>query len=135
VQNARDGIGLHQSNRTGRLMADPALAPIAGFIIPHFFLAVGLSFTNQHLVPPNSVEFTRFTNCRQLLGMGILYLGPEKDATGAVVLDDQRQPKLLELRRSPARTPITRNMTGCANGSRGRRATGASMSWRVTWCS
>ena len=77
-----------QSNRTGWLMAGPALALILAFIIVPFFLAVGFSFTNQRLVSPNPTEFTGLDNYRQLLSLGILHLDPETDATGAVVLDE-----------------------------------------------
>ncbi len=91
------------SNRTGWLMAGPAIALIAAFIVLPFFLAVGLSFTNQRLVSPNPTEFTGLSNYRQLLGMGILHLDPVKDDAGQVVRDDAGQPKLPELR------SITRN--------------------------
>jgi multiple sugar transport system permease protein len=94
-----------QSNRTGWLMAGPALALIVAFVILPFFLAVGFSFTNQRLVSPNAAEFTGLANYRQLLGMGILHLDPEKDATGVTVLDDHGQPKLPELRKITRKNP------------------------------
>jgi len=80
-----------QSNRTGWLMAGPALALIVAFVILPFFLAVGFSFTNQRLVSPNAAEFTGLANYRQLLGMGILHLDPEKDATGYPQYDGMRE--------------------------------------------
>ncbi len=93
------------SNRTGWLMAGPAIALIAGFVILPFFLAVGFSFTNQRLVSPNPAEFTGLANYRQLLGLGVLHLDPLKDAAGATVLDDQGQPKLPELRSITRKNP------------------------------
>ncbi|MEO8244548.1 MAG: sugar ABC transporter permease [bacterium] len=93
------------SNRTGWLMAGPAVALIAAFIILPFFLAVALSFTNQRLVSPNPTEFTGMSNYRQLLGMGILHLDPLKDDAGKTVLDDAGQPKLPELRSITRKNP------------------------------
>ena len=94
-----------QSNRTGWLMAGPAMALILVFVIAPFFLAVGFSFTNQRLVSPNPAEFIGLSNYRQLLGVGVLHLDPLTDAAGAVMLDDQGQPKLPELRKITRKNP------------------------------
>jgi multiple sugar transport system permease protein len=93
------------SNRSGWLMAGPAIALIAMFIILPFFLAVGLSFTNQRLVSPNPTEFTGLANYRQLLGVGILHVDPLKDDAGQTVLDDAGAPKLPELRSIVRKNP------------------------------
>jgi multiple sugar transport system permease protein len=77
-----------QSNRTGWLMAGPAFALIAGFIILPFFFAIALSFTNQRLISPNPTEFTGLANYRQLLGVATLTLEPLKDEAGAVKMKD-----------------------------------------------
>lgn len=77
-----------QSNRTGWLMAGPAILLIAGFVILPFFLAIGLSFTNQRLVSPNPTEFIGLSNYRQLLDVATLRLEPVRDATGQLVLKD-----------------------------------------------
>ena len=86
------------SNRTGWLMAGPAIAVIALFIILPFFLAIQFSFTNQRLVSPEPAHYVGFSNYRNLLGVGVLHLDPERDASGKVVTDANGQPKLPRLR-------------------------------------
>ncbi len=76
------------SNRTGWLMAGPAVLLIAGFVILPFFLAVAFSFTNQRLISPNPTEFVGLENYRQLLGVTTLTLEPVRDDAGAVVMKD-----------------------------------------------
>ncbi|MFN4192535.1 MAG: carbohydrate ABC transporter permease [Tabrizicola sp.] len=76
------------SNRTGWLMAGPAVLLIAGFVILPFFLAFYFSFTNQRLVSPNATEFVGMANYRQLLGVTTLTLEPVRDETGAIVMKD-----------------------------------------------
>ncbi len=76
------------SNRTGWLMAGPAVLLIAGFVILPFLLAVGLSFTNQRLVSPNPTEFVGLANYNQLLDLALLTVEPLKDDAGQTVLKD-----------------------------------------------
>jgi multiple sugar transport system permease protein len=76
------------SNRTGWLMAGPAVLLIAGFVILPFFLAFAFSFTNQRLVSPNPTEFVGLSNYRQLLGVTTLTLEPVRDDAGAIVMKD-----------------------------------------------
>jgi multiple sugar transport system permease protein len=76
------------SNRTGWLMAGPAIVLIAGFVILPFFFAIGLSFTNQRLVSPNPTEFVGLANYRDLLGLATITLEPLRDDAGAVVMKD-----------------------------------------------
>lgn len=75
------------SNRTGWLMAGPAVALIGGFVILPFIFAIILSFTNQRLVSPNPTAFIGLTNYSQLLGFAVLTLDPERDADGAIIMD------------------------------------------------
>ena len=75
-----------KSNRTGWLMAGPAVALITAFVIVPFIFAFALSFTNQRLISPNPTKFTGLTNYRQLLGMATLTLDPVADASGGVKL-------------------------------------------------
>lgn len=48
------------------------------------FLAVHFSLTNPRLISPNPTEFVRFENDRQLLGLAIVTLEPERDDAGEV---------------------------------------------------
>ena len=82
------GSKLTQSNRSGWLMALPGFGLIAVFIILPFFLAFGLSFTNQRLISPNPTEYVGLANYKQLLGMGMLRIAPELDDSGQIVLDE-----------------------------------------------
>ena len=76
------------SNRTGLVMAGPAVTLIAIFVILPFLFAILFSFTNQRLISPNPTEFIGLANYTQLLDLSLLTLDPEVDATGAVVLKD-----------------------------------------------
>ncbi|NBZ89762.1 carbohydrate ABC transporter permease [Stagnihabitans tardus] len=77
-----------RSNRTGFLMAGPAVFLIGCFVILPFLFAIAFSFTNQRLMSPNPTEWVGLSNYEALLGLGTLTLEPEKDATGAVVMED-----------------------------------------------
>jgi multiple sugar transport system permease protein len=74
-----------RSNSTGWLMAGPAAALMGLFIVLPFLFAIGLSFTNQRLISPNPTQFVGLSNYSQLLGVGVLTLGPERDDTGNVL--------------------------------------------------
>ena len=94
---------LTQSNRAGWAMAIPGFGLIAVFIILPFFFAFGLSFTNQRLISPNPTEWVGMDNYRQLLGMGVLTLEPERDDAGAVIRDEDgaiEYPRLREYTRN-----------------------------------
>jgi multiple sugar transport system permease protein len=74
----------------GWLMALPAILLILGFLIIPFFMAFGLSFTNQRLISPNPTQWVGLDNFQRLLSVRILPLEPVVDeATGQPVLDDQ----------------------------------------------
>ena len=79
---------LTRSNRAGWLMAFPGAGLIALFIILPFFLAFAYSLTNQRLASPNPTEFVGFENYRELLGVAIFTLEPERDEAGKAVVED-----------------------------------------------
>jgi multiple sugar transport system permease protein len=80
-------------------MAGPAFGLMALFIILPFFLAFWFSLTTQRLVSPNPTEYVGLANYRDLLGIGILTLEPERDAdTGEIVRDDDGAPEYPRLR-------------------------------------
>ena len=85
---ATRGSKLTQSNVSGWIMALPAVALVAAFIMLPFFFAFALSFTNQRLISPNPTEYVGFENYRDLLGLAIFTLEPERDDTGTVVRDE-----------------------------------------------
>jgi multiple sugar transport system permease protein len=66
----------------------PGFGLIAIFIIMPFFFAFYFSLTNQRLVSPNPTEWVGLQNYRDLLGVGVLTLEPERDDAGAIVRDD-----------------------------------------------
>lgn len=84
-------------------MAGPAAALMATFIVLPFIFAIALSFTNQRLVSPNPAAFIGGTNYEQLLGLGLLTLEPERDASGVVVRAQDGSPTY------PAVRSFTRN--------------------------
>ncbi len=87
-----------RSNRVGWLMAGPAAFLMALFIVLPFIFAIVLSFTNQRLISPNPTQFVGLANYEQLLGVGVLTLEPERDAAGAIVVDEAGAPKYPALR-------------------------------------
>ena len=95
---AKSGSRLLSSNGAGWGMAAPAFGLILLFIILPFVLAFGLSFTNQRLFSPNPTQWVGMANFEQLLAVSTLTLEPERDASGAVVLDDDGQPEYPRLR-------------------------------------
>ena len=78
---------LTTSNRAGWAFALPGFGLIAIFIVLPFFFAFYFSLTNQRLISPNPTEFVGLDNYRQLLGVGIVTLEPERDASGAIFRD------------------------------------------------
>jgi len=99
---------LTQSNSAGWAFAFPGFALMLAFIILPFFLAFGLSFTNQRLVTPNPTEYVGMANYRQLLGLRILTIEPQRDEAGAVERDDNGDaiyPRMREFTRNNADYP------------------------------
>lgn len=87
-----------RSNSTGWLMAGPAAALMGLFIVLPFLFAIGLSFTNQRLISPNPTQFVGLSNYSQLLGVGVLTLGPERDEAGNVLRAADGAPSYPALR-------------------------------------
>lgn len=76
------------SNRTGWLMAGPAIFLIATFVILPFLFAIVFSFTNQRLISPNPTEFVGLANYAQLLDLGLLTVEPLRDEAGQIIVKD-----------------------------------------------
>ncbi len=76
--------GAASARRAGLLMVSPAMLLMALFLIVPFLLAFAMSFTNQRLVSPNPTQFIGLDNYRQMLGVGVLVLQPERDEQGQV---------------------------------------------------
>jgi len=102
---------LTRSNRAGWLMALPGAGLIALFIILPFFLAFAYSLTNQRLASPNPTEFVGFENYRELLGVAIFTLEPERDAAGNAVIEDG-EIQYPRLRRFTRNNPDYPNLQG-----------------------
>lgn len=89
---------LTQSNGTGWAMSLPAVTLVTAFIIVPFFFAFAFSFTNQRLISPNPTEYVGLANYRQLLGIGVLRIEPERDADGQVLRDAAGAPQYPRVR-------------------------------------
>ncbi|WP_306119530.1 MULTISPECIES: sugar ABC transporter permease [unclassified Roseitalea] len=76
---------LTRSNGAGWAFALPGFGLIALFIVLPFFFAFGLSLTNQRLISPNPTEYVGFANYRDLLGLAVITLEPERDEAGQLV--------------------------------------------------
>ena len=96
---------LTRSNRAGWLMVFPGAGLIAAFIILPFFLAFAFSLTNQRLASPNPTEYVGFENYRDLLGLAIFTLEPERDDAGNVVRDEAGEIEYPRLRNFTRRNP------------------------------
>lgn len=95
---------LTTSNRAGWGFALPGFALIATFIILPFILAFWFSLTNQRLISPNPTEFVGLQNYRDLLGMAVLTIEPERDEAGEVVRGDDGAlvyPRVRTITRNP----------------------------------
>lgn len=86
-------------------MAGPAVFLIGLFVILPFVFAIGLSFTDQRLVSPNPTRWVGGENYRQLLGLNILVLKPERDAGGTIAFDDQGTAKYPAVRTFTRKNP------------------------------
>ncbi len=96
---------LTKSNRAGWAFALPGFGLIAMFIVLPFFFAFALSLTNQRLISPNPTEYVGLANYRDLLGLAVITLEPERDAAGAIVRDDDgaiAYPRVRTITRSDA---------------------------------
>ena len=94
---------LTRSNGAGWAFALPGFGLIAGFIILPFFFAFGLSLTNTRLISPNPPEYVGLANYRNLLGVAVLTLEPERDEAGEAVRDDDgllQYPRVRDFTRS-----------------------------------
>ena len=103
---------LRDANAAGWLMALPAFLLLSVFLILPFFLAFGLSFTDQRLVSPNPTEFVGMRNFEQLLGVGVLTLEPVKDSAGGVVRDADGAPTYPAVRTFTRNNPQYPNLNG-----------------------
>ncbi len=94
---------LNRHTSAGWAFALPGFGLIALFIIVPFFFAFWLSLTNQRLISPNPTEFVGTANYRDLLGLAVITLEPERDATGSVVRDEDGEisyPRVRTITRS-----------------------------------
>ena len=89
---------LTRSNRAGWTFVLPGFGLLTLFIIVPFFFAFALSLTNQRLISPNPTQYVGLENYRELLGLGIITLEPERDEDGDIVLDDEGQPEYPRVR-------------------------------------
>ncbi|MDJ0827804.1 MAG: sugar ABC transporter permease [Rhodobacter sp.] len=96
---------LTQSNAAGWGFAAPAVGLVAVFIILPFFFAFAFSLTNQRLISPNPTEYVGFENYRNLLGLGVLRIEPERDDAGEIVRDAQGDPKYPRVRKWTRNNP------------------------------
>jgi multiple sugar transport system permease protein len=72
------------------LLAGPAFLLLVVFLILPFFMAVGVGFTNQRLISPDTPDFIGLDNYKRLLTVRVLTLEPETDpATGEALTDDE----------------------------------------------
>lgn len=94
---------LKNPNRTGWAFALPGTALILTFIVIPFFFAFALSLTNQRLISPNPTEYVGLKNYRDLLGLAVVTIEPERNEAGEVVIDDDGEivyPRLRTITRS-----------------------------------
>ncbi len=103
---------LTRSNAAGWAFAAPGFGLIALFIILPFFFAFALSFTNQRLISPNPTQWVGLANYNQLLGVGMITLEPERDASGAIARDANGAMSYPRLRGFTRNNPDYPNLQG-----------------------
>ena len=79
---------LTENNGAGWAFAAPSILLIGLFIILPFFLAIGFSLTDQRLISPNPTRYVGMENYRDLLGLNVIKIAPERDDSGQLVRDD-----------------------------------------------
>ena len=120
--------GRQQESIAGWLMAAPAILLLLAFLIIPFFLAFGLSFTNQRLITPNPTKWVGLRNFKRLLSVNLLPLEPVVDeTTGEFVLDEDGNlayPRVREYtRNNPEYPQYDRMQEWFAVGSGGTKYT------------
>lgn len=105
--NNKSGLapGATGAKRAGWMMVSPAMVLMALFLIAPFLLAFAVSFTNQRLVSPNPTEFVGLENYRQMLGVGVLTLAPQRDDKNAIVRHADGQPQYPNVRQFTRNNP------------------------------
>ena len=79
---------LTENNGAGWAFAAPSILLIGLFIILPFFLAIGFSLTDQRLISPNPMRYVGMENYRDLLGLNVISIEPERDDDGQLLRDD-----------------------------------------------
>lgn len=97
--------GAAGAKRAGWMMVSPAMVLMGLFLIVPFLLAFVVSFTNQRLVSPNPTEFVGLENYRQMLGVGILTLAPQRDDQNVIVRQADGQPQYPNVRQFTRNNP------------------------------
>jgi multiple sugar transport system permease protein len=95
---------LTRSNGAGWAFALPGIALIAMFIIVPFLFGFWFSLTNQRLISPNPTAFVGLENYRNLLGVAVVTLEPERDAAGNIRRDENGEivyPPVRDITRNP----------------------------------
>ena len=103
---------LARSTGAGWAFALPGFGLIAIFIILPFFFAFALSFTNQRLISPNPTEYVGMANYRQLLGLGIVTLDPERNDAGEILREEDGTPEYPRLRTLTRGNPEFEHLDG-----------------------
>jgi multiple sugar transport system permease protein len=92
LQNTTKPSGLNQDQHealVGWSMAMPVIVLLLTFLIVPFFMAFGMSFTNQRLISGNPTEFVGLRNFQDLLTVQLLTLDPLVDETSGELLRDE----------------------------------------------
>lgn len=112
LQNTTKPSGLNQDQHealVGWLMAMPVIVLLLTFLIVPFFMAFGMSFTNQRLISGNPTEFVGLRNFQDLLTVQLLTLDPLVDETSGELLRDEigklTYPKLRDYTRNEETYP------------------------------
>ena len=97
---------------TGWLMAAPAVILLLTFMIIPFLFAFGFSFTNQRLISPNPTEFVGTRNYERLLTVRLFTLEPEREASGAVIRNEDGNIEYPRLRNFTRNNPDYPQLNG-----------------------
>lgn len=101
--------------QTALLMMLPAVVLLLMFLIVPFFMAFGLSLTNQRLISRDPAQYIGLENYRQLLRVELIELPPLTDeATGEVLRDESgavQYPRAREILRGNERYEGLREFT------------------------
>lgn len=99
MRNNSPGVRKKKETRAAWFLSLPAVLLILLFSIVPIFLALTLGFTDARLVSPEAPKNVGLSNFKTILGVDILTINAERNADGAIKIDEQNKVVYESLRK------------------------------------